>query len=98
MEDRWGMRLGVHAAAELRTADGVSAIATVKNTSLSGAFLETDAHTPPRSQVSVRPISKEGEWLEAIVVRVEEKGIAIEWLEPGIHALYVLKSGRPTNG
>jgi hypothetical protein len=77
--------------------DGLVGIVTVKNSSLSGAFVETDARISPLARVAMRPVAKDSEWLGANVVRVEDTGIAIEWLEPGLHSLYVLLSVRPTN-
>ncbi len=91
MEHRWGIRMDVHAAAEIRTADGLSKVVKVRSASLSGAFLETDTPCPLLSRIAVRPLAKT-DWLEACVVRVEKAGIAIEWLDPGLHPVYVFLS------
>jgi hypothetical protein len=94
MEHRWGGRVQLDAAAELRTAEGMLTDASVRNASLSGAFVETDARLPLLSRVSVRSLAKSGEWLDACVVRVEDTGMAVEWMEPGLRPISVFLSGR----
>jgi len=91
MEHRWGIRMNLNAAAEVRTADGQSAPAWVRNASLSGAFLETAARLPLLARIAVRPALK-ADWLDACVVRVDKTGLAIEWLDPGLHPVYVFLS------
>ena len=91
MEHRWGIRMDVHAAAEVRTAGGLSQPASVRSASLSGAFLETDRPLPLMTRVSVRPLAK-SDWLDAFVVRVDETGMAVEWVDPGLHPVYVFLS------
>ena len=91
MEHRWGIRMNLDAAAELRTGDGLSAMVSVRNASLSGAFLETRARLPLLARVALRPLSK-ADWLEASVVRVDKYGVAVEWLDPGVHPVYVFLS------
>ena len=81
----------LNAAAEVRTADGLSVPALVLNASLSGAFLETTAPLPLLARIAVRPLVKP-DWLDACVVRVDDGGVAIEWLEPGLHPVYVFLS------
>jgi hypothetical protein len=83
MEHRWGTRVELDVPAELLTADGVSANAAVKNASLSGAFVETSAKLPLLSRVAVNLHAPMDEWLDACVVRVEDDGLALEWLDPG---------------
>ena len=95
MEHRWGTRVALNAPAELKSSDGFSAIGSVRNASLSGAFVETRATLPLLSRVSLRPLTSGSEWLEACVVRVERRGIALEWLEPGLQAVATLMSMRP---
>jgi hypothetical protein len=95
MEHRWGTRITLHAPAELKTADGLSGVGSVRNASLSGAFVETRATVPLLARVSLRPLAAGSEWLDACVVRVEDRGVALEWLEPGLQAVAALLSMRP---
>lgn len=62
----------------------------LRNASLSGAFLETSVRPTLLSRVSVRPVSPGGEWLDGWVVRIEPRGIAVEWLDPPLHSVAVL--------
>jgi hypothetical protein len=94
MEHRWGTRMELHVPAELWTSDGVSTHASVRNASLSGAYLETPARVPLLSRVAIRPLARAAEWLDACVVRVENGGIALEWLDPGLHSLSALLAMR----
>lgn len=95
MEHRWGTRIALDAPAELKSSEGLSAIGSVRNASLSGAFVETRATLPLLARVALRPLSPDGEWLDACVVRVESRGVALEWLEPGLQPLAALLSMRP---
>ena len=95
MEHRWGTRIALDAPCEVKSSDGLSAIGSVRNASLSGAFVETRVTLPLLARVSLRPLSAEGEWLEGCVVRVEPRGIALEWLEPGLQAVASLLAMRP---
>src|SRR5687768_338977 len=88
MELRWGQRFAQNTAAEITTADGARISASVKNASLSGAFLQTSAKLPLRARLSLRPIHDPEQLLDAKVVRVEEGGLALEWLGwPGLRSL-----------
>jgi len=89
MEHRWGTRVDLEASARLMTGDGMCE-AVLRNASLSGAFLETTARPTLLSRVSVRPVSPGGEWLDGWVVRIEPRGIAVEWLDPPLHSVAVL--------
>src|SRR5690606_6181361 len=62
----------------------------LRNASLSGAFLETAVRPSLLSRVSVRPAAPDGEWLDGWVVRIEERGLAVEWLDPPLHSVAVL--------
>ena len=95
MEHRWGTRITLNAPAELKTPDGLSAVGSVRNASLSGAFVETRATLPLLARVSLRPLAAGSEWLDACVVRVENRGVALEWLEPGLQAVAALLATRP---
>jgi hypothetical protein len=89
MEHRWGTRIELHAEARLMTSEGLCQ-GVLRNASLSGAFVETTARPTLLSRVSVRPASPGAEWLDGWVVRVETRGIAVEWLDPPLHSVAVL--------
>lgn len=91
MEHRWGLRVEVDIEAELLTTRGVALQGRIINASLSGAFVESATKLPLLSRVSVRPLHRDDEWLEACVVRVEESGVALEWLDPHVQNLDVIR-------
>jgi hypothetical protein len=90
MEHRWGNRVTLDAPVQIRTTTGVSAAARVRNASISGAFVDTSVNLPLLGRVLLRPLSDSGEWLDACVVRVEPCGVAVEWLDPALHAVSAL--------
>lgn len=94
MEHRWGTRVALDARAELWTAEGISGYGVVRNASLSGAYVETRLKFAPLSRIALQPMDRPGEWLEGCVVRVDERGFAVEWLDPGLHAISALLSLR----
>jgi hypothetical protein len=94
MEHRWGTRVELDAPAELATAEGVCSDGRVLNASLSGAVVATRARVPLLSRIAVRPLVDGGSWLDACVVRVESHGLALEWLEPGLHPVSALMALR----
>ena len=94
MEHRWGTRVELDVPAEILAGEDNSALAVVKNASLSGAFLETSMMLPPLSRVSVALPATKYEALDACVVRVDSNGLALEWLDPGAHLLPALFSMR----
>jgi hypothetical protein len=87
MEHRWGTRIDLNAPAELWTVNGAATEAMVRNASLSGAFLETTARVPLLTRVAVRPLGSTSTWLDGCVVRRDRTGLALEWLDPGVHTL-----------
>lgn len=91
MEHRWGTRVKLDAPARLMTGEG-QCEALLRNASLSGALLETRARPTLLSRVSVRPVSPGGDWLDGWVVRIEPRGLAVEWLDPPLHSVAVLLS------
>lgn len=95
MEHRWGTRVELDAPAEISTPAGFAASGYVRNASVSGAFVETRMKFPLLSRIAVHPLARNGEWLDAWVVRVESKGIAVEWLDPGLRTVSGLLSLRP---
>lgn len=94
MEHRWGTRFQMDVPAEITTPAGFAASGYVRNASVIGAFVETRMKFPLFSRVAVHALPREGEWLDAWVVRVEGSGIAIEWLDPGLRAVSGLLSLR----
>jgi hypothetical protein len=97
MEQRWGTRVELHAPVEMLTHDGQYMLASVKNASLSGAFVETAEQLPLYSRVALSPLARPDRWLEGCVVRVESHGVALEWRDPGLQAVSTLLSLRPDN-
>jgi hypothetical protein len=90
MEHRWGTRIDLDAPAELWTTEGIADDAWIRNASLSGAFVETTARVPLLSRIAIRAAARPGEWLDSCVVRVEASGLALEWLDPGLHQVSAL--------
>lgn len=94
MEHRWGTRIDLDTPAEIVTLDGASGTGVVRNASLSGALAETAVRPALLSRVSLKPSMPGGVWLEGCVVRVEGTAVAIEWLDPPLHAVARLLSCR----
>lgn len=94
MEHRWGTRVELDVPAELQAADGRSAKGLVRNASVSGAFVETGTRLPLLSRLTVNLLWRGGEGLDACVVRVEDRGMALEWLDPGSRLVPTLLSMR----
>jgi len=92
MEHRWGTRIELDAPAEITTLDGFARAGVIRNASLSGALAETSFRPALLSRIALRPATTGGEWLEGCVVRVEGHTVAIEWLDPPLHAVAVLLS------
>ncbi len=94
MEHRWGSRVPLHVSALIRTGAGESLTASIRDASISGAFVETALRLPLLARVLVRPLADTGEWLDGCVVRVEGDGLALEWSGPGLHAVATLLAQR----
>jgi hypothetical protein len=94
MEHRWGTRVELDVRTEVRSDDGYSASGYIRNASVSGAYVETDAILPLLSCISLRAQHWEEDWLDACIVRVDETGLAVEWLDPGSHMVPALLSLR----
>ncbi len=94
MEHRWGTRVEMNVPAELKTTAGWSVAASVTNASISGAFVETREKLPLLSRVSVYLVGAAEELLDAWVVRLENTGMALEWLDPGSRTVPALLSLR----
>ena len=98
MEHRWGARVPMHETAVLRGTSGDESHTLLRDASLSGAFVETAEKPLLFSRVAVRPLESATEWIEAWVVRSDELGIGLEWLEPAskdvVSLLSSARSGR----
>jgi hypothetical protein len=94
VEQRWGARFRLNTPAELRAPDVLPGGARVRDVSLSGAFIETGARLPMHARVSVRPLCRPGQWVDASVVRTESTGMALKWLEPGLRPVSTLMPAR----
>jgi len=81
-EQRWGNRFDMELPANLRMMDGSSASATIRNASVSGALIETGVRPSLESRVSLSTRGS-GTTLDACVVRVDPRGVALEWLDAG---------------
>lgn len=92
LEHRWGTRIPLEARAEVRTEYRDSMDVVIGNASLSGAFLRTRMRLPLLSCVSVHVHEGPTEWLEACVVRHDEAGMGIEWLDPGLAVCALLSA------
>lgn len=91
-EQRWGARVPMHETAVLRIVQGQESPALLRDASLSGAFVETE-HRPARfSRVAIRPLEGSSEWIGAWVVRTDERGIGLEWIEPASREVVALLS------
>ena len=90
VDHRWGARVALEAPAELKTVQGLSLDGVIGNASLSGAFIRTRSRPPLRSYVAVRPLNAASDWLEACVVRHDEAGVGLEWLDPGLRSVSAL--------
>lgn len=94
MEHRWGTRVELDAAVDLVIAGGRAERAVVANASLSGAFVKWLGPAPFMGRVALRPVGAKGEWLEGCVVRLAADGFGIEWLDPGLQPIAMLKAMR----
>jgi hypothetical protein len=94
VEQRWGARFRLNTPAQLRAPDVLPGDARVRDISLSGAFVETGARLPMHARVSVRPLCRPGQWVDASVVRTESTGMAVKWLEPGLRPVSTLMPAR----
>jgi hypothetical protein len=94
VEIRWGNRYKFGASAELSAAGVATEAATIRDASLSGAFVETTTTFPLFTRISLRAIAQPCDWLDACVVRNESGGIAVRWLNPGLRPISSLLPSR----
>ena len=86
MEHRWGNRREISHAVRVRTKSGVIATGTLKNISVSGALLSTDAPLRISGRVEVQMFARSKvvrpfTAVAAHVVRACPEGFGIEWSE-----------------
>lgn len=87
MEHRWGTRVRLDAPAQLRVEGDITTGVSLRDASLSGAFIQMNARLPVMTRIWVRATEGGGEWLEACVVRHDGDGMGIEWCDPGLRAV-----------
>lgn len=85
MEHRCGTRVTLSARALVTANTRETAMACVADASVTGAFVETTLRPPLLSRVTLRlRVGQHGALaLDGYVVRQEDRGIAVEWLDPG---------------
>ena len=104
MEHRWGERIQVEHAVRLGFGPRVIVTGTLKDASLSGAFIATQVRLPALSRVQVTLSVKRGRKgllpphtsIPAHIVRTAAGGVGIEWQEfapAPIHALLSRRRG-----
>jgi hypothetical protein len=94
MEHRCGTRVALCARAIVTATSRDSAVACVTDASVTGAFVETSLKPALLSRVMLRvPAAPSAAlMLEGFVVRHEDRGIAVEWLDPGSEDALALTS------
>jgi len=95
MEHRWGNRREILHAVRVRTNSGVIATGTLKNISVSGALLSTDAPLRVSGHIEVQmfarsKVARPFTAVAAHVVRVCPDGFGIEWSELSPPAVQLL--------
>jgi hypothetical protein len=86
MEHRCGTRVALCARALVTTASNrETAVACVTDASVTGAFIETALKPALLSRVTLRvpAAPRAATRLDGYVVRHEDRGVAVEWLDPG---------------
>ncbi len=85
MEHRWGWRRPCRAQVSVAAAGGLTGAGTLRNVSMSGAYLDTALPLPLFAQIAVAVLLDDGTRCAeytATVVRRDAKGVGIEWAEP----------------
>lgn len=92
MDHRCGTRFTLSLAVELETTDQPCVAGRMVVASVTGALIETRLRPPPLSPVLLRPLVSEfpAFEIEAYVVRVTDRGLALEWLDPACEAVRAL--------
>lgn len=103
MEHRWGTRKAVTLHVRLRTVGGVAAVGTLRDISVSGAFIMTAAsiklHQPIQLTVYGGAHHKTplGSFDAHVVRKAAHEGIGIEWSELAPQSLSLLERQGRTN-
>lgn len=87
IDHRWGSRFSSNVATELRNERGEQHEGVVLNVSLSGALIRTTLAPRLLSRLYVHSPIDPSTWTEAFVVRKDDRGVGIEWVEPGVSRL-----------
>lgn len=87
IDHRWGSRFPSSVTTELRNEQGEHHEGVVLNVSLSGALIRTTLAPRLLSRLYVHSPIDPSTWTEAFVVRKDERGVGIEWVEPGVARL-----------
>jgi len=95
MEHRWGERVSLDCPALLMLRDDSIAEGQVRNASISGAWVETDARMPVYTALTVivpagAGVRRRAIELPACVVRTAPGGVAVEWRDMGVPTLISL--------
>jgi hypothetical protein len=97
-EHRWGERMRVNAPVQVRIDEDIIVGVSVRDASLSGAFLLMAVDLPEMSRIWLRHARGSGNWLPAYVARSDRDGLGIQWCEPGDKTLnHLLALRRPTH-
>lgn len=87
IDHRWGSRFPTGITTELRNERGEQHEGVVLNVSLSGALIRTTLSPRLMSRLYVHSPLDPSTWTEAFVVRKDDRGLGIEWVEPGVSRL-----------
>jgi hypothetical protein len=87
MEHRWGQRQATNLPVRVAQASGALGFGRVLNVSTTGAYLQTPVPLRQMALIFLTPINeaqpeRAGARLAAWVVRMDEKGVGLEWQEP----------------
>jgi hypothetical protein len=86
MEHRWGIRRACRARVRVSAAGGLSGVGSLRNISISGAFLETALPLPQFAELALEVLHGDGTKHQvefpAVVVRHASDGVGIEWCDP----------------
>lgn len=84
MEHRWGRRIACDAPVGVSAAGVPIGSGTLRNVSMSGAFMETALALPLYAHISLKVLRDEPRVereISASVVRVARDGVGVEWCE-----------------
>jgi len=100
MEHRWGGRKPMGTRVRLVSWPGAIGAGTLRDVSLSGAFVETNLSLPLLARVAVdaqfdRRAGRESQEIQACVIRQEADGLGLEWCEFAPQAVCEWVRGAP---